>query len=118
LQRTFPLLPALLVAVHVLPAQSVALLNPAAFPCVSAAVLLLCNRMFAQQELQLESAPGLFQVHRVAIRDEEEEDVAAHFQQVRGFAALLLLLLLNLMLLACAAFEASPVLEGCHAVSI
>ncbi|KAF6258122.1 protein-tyrosine phosphatase-like protein [Scenedesmus sp. NREL 46B-D3] len=37
----------------------------------------------AAQELPLESAPGLFQVHRVAIRDEEEEDVAAHFQQVQ-----------------------------------
>jgi hypothetical protein len=46
-------------------------------------------RPLSQQELQLESAPGLFQVHRVAIRDEEEEDVAGHFQQVRNLATLL-----------------------------
>ncbi|WIA28283.1 hypothetical protein OEZ86_010836 [Tetradesmus obliquus] len=39
----------------------------------------------AAQELQCESAPGLFQVHRVAIRDEEEEDVAAHFMQVQAW---------------------------------
>lgn len=41
----------------------------------------LCNLTLVQ-ELQVESAPGLFQVYRVSLRDEEEEDVAHHFYQV------------------------------------
>lgn len=57
--------------------------------CCGCLALRAC--MLLKQELQCESAPGLFQVHRVAIRDEEEEDVAAHFMQVRLHASLLLL---------------------------
>ena len=42
----------------------------------------------AAQELQLTPDPGMFHVLRVAIRDEEEEDVTAHFNMVRTVAGL------------------------------
>lgn len=38
--------------------------------------------MCASQELQVEVAPGLFQMYRVGIRDEEEEDISRHFYLV------------------------------------